>query len=101
MPTLTLSQLFDLRRSSSLRNRVAAACWKAAQDVFCEDPQKANHINRLAWARRVLGDDGDGVEVAKIFRAALMNASVQAAGEAAGDADVQNAVNGLIDVFAG
>ena len=101
MPSLTLHQLFDLRTSSSLRNRVAAACWKAAQAVFNEDPQAPNHTNRLAWARRVLEDDGEGAEVLRVFRALLTSTAIQAAGEAATDADIQSAVDGLVNVFAG
>ena len=101
MPSLTLHQLFDLRTSSSLRNRVAAACWTAAQAVFNEDSQTANHANRVAWACRVLEDDGGGAEVLRVFRAVLMNAAVQAAGDSATDADIQAAVDALVNVFAG
>jgi hypothetical protein len=101
MPSLTLHQLFDLRTSSSLRNRTAAACWRAAQAVFSEDPQAANHTNRLAWARRVLEDDGEGAEVLRVFRALLSSEAVQAAGEAATDAEIQTAVDTLVTVLAG
>ncbi len=97
---MTLIDNFNLRASDVLRNRIAAACWNAAEQVRNEDAATDNHTDRLAWARRVFTDPGDGPEVLRVFRAVLMNPTVQSAGEAATDEDIQSAVTGLVDLFA-
>ena len=97
---MTLVDNFNLRASDSLRNRIVAACWIAAEGIRNEDAATENHANRLAWARRVFADPGDGPDLLKVFRAVLMNSTIRAAGEAATDNDIQSAVNGLVDLFA-
>lgn len=39
----TLQELFDMRNDSVLRNKVAAAGWNAAKDVFTENPVPKGH----------------------------------------------------------
>lgn len=95
-----LIEVFNLRASDVLRNRVTAACWKAAEDIRNEETSQANHAARLQWARMAFEDDGNGVFTLKVFRAVLQNATVQVRGEEATDDDIQWCVNGLIDLFA-
>lgn len=46
----TLQALFEMRNDSGLRNRIAAASWNAAKDIFIEDAATTNHADRLVWA---------------------------------------------------
>lgn len=93
----TLIELFDMRNESVLRNRVAAAGWNAAKDIFVEDVATTNHAERLVWAVKALRDDGDGGTVGDIFKAAIVLLQDNAAPT---DAQVQTAVEQVIDKFA-
>ncbi len=94
----TLEQLFDLRNASALRNRVAAACWRTAKTIFQEADGTPLHAERLAWAVRILRDSGEGQPVLEIFRAAILLLENQ--GEQATDAEIQNAVDAIVNKFA-
>jgi hypothetical protein len=93
----TLQELFDMRNDSELRNRVAAAGWNAAKDIFVEDAATPNHSERLVWAVKALGDDGDGGTVGDIFKAAIVLLQDNTAPT---DAQVQTSVEQVIDKFA-
>lgn len=93
----TLIELFDMRNESVLRNRVAAAGWNAAKDIFVEDGATANHAERLVWAVKALRDDGTGGTVGDIFKAAIVLLQDNAVPS---DAQVQTAVEQVIDKFA-
>jgi hypothetical protein len=77
----TLQELFDMRNDSELRNRVAAAGWNAAKDIFVEDA----------------ATDGDGGTVGDIFKAAIVLLQDNTAPT---DAQVQTSVEQVIDKFA-
>jgi hypothetical protein len=95
----TLNELWNLRyETQTLRARVAAACAKAAWDILYEDPGTTNHANRLVWAADVWRDAPAMAD--RMLWGVCSNTAVQAGGEATTDVDVQNAVNGLIDMFA-
>ena len=94
----TLQELFDLRNSSNLRNRVAAAGWRAAKIIFTEPDATSNHAARLKWAVRILQDDGDGQAVLQIFKAAIV--LLENDGEAAIDEQIETAVGQVINRFA-
>lgn len=84
-----------------LRKQVAVALHKAAQDVVNEDPETANHGNRLAWARKVTqGADAPVTESARWIWAVLENATIQAAPTEATDNDVQFVVNSIVNTMA-
>lgn len=95
----TLNELWNLRYTTdTLRTRVTAACAKAAWDVLYEDAGTANHANRILWAADVWRDAPAMAE--RMMWGVCANATVQANGEATTDADLQNAVNALINTFA-
>lgn len=93
----TLQELFDMRNSSELRNKVAAAGWNAAKDIFTEDDATPNHAERLIWAVKALRDHGDGETVSDIFKATvvLLQDDVNPT-----DTQIQTAVEQVIDKFA-
>lgn len=94
----TLEQLFDLRTLSALRNRVAAAGWNEAKTIFLEDAATAHHAERIAWAVKMLRDNGGGAEVEQIFRALCV--MLQDTGESSTDAQIQTAVGQVVNHFA-
>ena len=93
----TLIELFDMRNESVLRNRVAAAGWNAAKDIFVEDAATTYHAERLVWAVKALRDDGTGGAVGDIFKAAIVLLQDNAAPT---DAQIQTSVEQVIDKFA-
>lgn len=94
----TLEQLFDLRNSSVLRNRVAAAGWNEAKDIFLEVDTTAHHTERIAWAVMMLRDNGGGSEIEQVFRALCV--LLQDTGESSTDAQIQTAVGQVVNHFA-
>ena len=99
----TLTELYALKNSSSLRNRVAVALAAAAEDVRNEALATANHAERFTWATQVvLGSDrGPEHEARRLMWMVLQNATVQTSGEASTDNDIQFVVNGLVSFAAG
>lgn len=94
----TLEALFDLRNSSALRNRVAAAGWNEAKDIFLEIDTTPNHAERIIWAVKMLRDSGGGSEVEQVFRAVCV--LLQDDGEAATDTQIATAVGQVVNHFA-
>jgi len=92
----TLEELFNLRNVSTLRNRVAAAGWRAAKTIFTEDVGTANHTERLKWAVRILRDRGSGSAVMEIYKAVIV--LLEKANPT--DAEIETAVGQVIDKFA-
>jgi hypothetical protein len=94
----TLEELFDLRNSSALRNRVAAAGWNTAKDIFIEDDATAHHVERIIWAVEMLRDSGSGAKVEQVFRAVCV--LLQDDGESATDTQINIAVGQVVNHFA-
>ena len=95
----TLLEIYQLRyQSANIRDRVTAAVAKAAQDILAEDPGTENHAARLTWAKNALVNTASEAE--RFLWAVCGNATIQAAGEAATDNDIQYVVNGNINTFA-
>lgn len=95
----TLSQLYSLRYSSDgLRNRLTAACATAAQDVLNESTGTSNHEQRVKWAYAALANAPAMAE--SMMWGLIGNATIQTAGEAATDGDIQFVCNGLINTYA-
>lgn len=92
-----LEATFARRSDTSLRNRTAAACWNEAKAVFLEDDATAAHAERLAWARSVLSDTGEGPEIRKVFRAVVV---LMQDNPAPSDAEIQSAVASVVNKFA-
>lgn len=95
----TYQDLSVLRTDSSLLSRFLVAVEMAAMQIVHEDVATANHTARLAWATKAVlqADPQSRQYAATILRMAVMeNATLQAAGEAATDSDVQFIVNSYI-----
>ena len=99
----TLNEIYTLKNSSSLRNRVAVALAAAAEDVRNEAAATASHAERFAWATDVVlaSENGPESEARRLMWMFLQNATIQTAGEAATDNDVLFVVNGLVNFAAG
>lgn len=93
----TLKELFDMRNDSALRNKVAAAGWNAAKNIFVEDAATVNHAERLVWAVKALRDNGDGGTIGDIFKASIVLLQDNATPT---DAQIQTAVEQVINKFA-
>ena len=98
----TLAEVFTLKNSSSLRNRLAVALCKSAENVRTELSTVANHAERFAWAKELLSGATKPEEEAKramwIF---LQNSTIQTAGEASTDNDIGFVSDGLVNFLAG
>ena len=99
----TLNEIYTLKNSSTLRNRVAVALAKAAEDVRNEAAATANHGARFEWATSVVlaSENGPEGEARRLMWMVLQNATIQASGEASTDNDIQFVVSGLVDFAAG
>lgn len=83
--------------NGSLAQRMTVAVAAAAQAVFAEDAQTANHAARLAWAQTAITDPiGMGK---KMVWGVLADPAIQAAGVGATDAQIQTSVNALVNQF--
>jgi len=90
-------------QSGLLKAKFIGACLKAAYDIVNEDAGTSNHANRVTWANVVLTGTVAEVEAAAMQHvryAIASNATLQSAGDAATDNDVQFIVNSQIDTFA-
>jgi hypothetical protein len=90
--------IYNLHANSNLRNRVTVAIAKASQDILAEAGTVPNHAERLTWAKTVMHDPAD--EATKMMWGVLGNATIRAKGETATDAEVQAAVDAILNVFA-
>lgn len=96
---MALIDKYNLRHGSAvLRNRIAAACATAALDVLYEADTTPNYTQRRGWAISALTDASGMAE--RMMWAVIADATIATKGEAATDAEIQNAVNGRIDLFA-
>lgn len=90
-------------QSGLLKAKFLGACLVASYAILNEDAGTANHANRLAWANAILTGTVADVEAKAMQHlryAIASNATLQAAGEAATDNDVQFIVNSQINTFA-
>ena len=80
--------------------RLVGAVITAAGDIRTEDPGTSNHDNRIKWADSVSRDVRSMSQA--IFHRLLQNSNVQDAigGSAVTDAQIQTAVDGVVDEFA-
>lgn len=92
-----LQDLFNMRDASELRNKVAAAVWNAAKNIFVENAEIPYHTERLIWAIKALRDDGSGNTIGDIFKATIV--ILQDASDPS-DIQIQTSVEQVIDKFA-
>lgn len=102
----TLRYIYELRKQPVLINATTSACMTAAENILNEDPQTANHDNRILWANS--NPEGNATQ---IMPSVAMNTQVQTkwADRTAlnmdewdrfDDSDIQFIVNSNIDRFA-
>lgn len=90
--------IYGLYLSTPLRRRIAVACVVAARGIFGENGATSNHANRLIWARQAIADV-DAMALTVIW-GVLSDNAVRTAGENATDAQVQSALDAVVDTFA-
>lgn len=82
------------------RKQVAGALHSIAVDIIAEDPETADHSNRLTWARKVTADaNGPVTEAAKWIWLMLTNATFAANPEAADDGAVKTIATSFLPVM--
>jgi hypothetical protein len=82
----------------SLFHRFTGGCIKSAWDVMNEAANTANHVNRIALAKKMLLAPDDIAK--KYYLYFLSNASIQTSGDAATDNDILFIVASFMDVIA-
>ena len=95
----TLREIHSLAVGSpDLQQRFFAARLKAAWDVWNEPSNMPNNAKRLTWAIGVLNNYQGSNSFGEYSRF-LSNATIQTAGAAATDNDIQFVVNSFIDAW--
>lgn len=94
---MAYADLYNTQRSTPLRNRFEVAVQTAALGVFSESTGTVNHTERLALAKKVLTSTPESIRYAELFHrvSVIGDATVQAQGDAATDAQVLAAVTTL------
>lgn len=90
-------------QSGLLKAKFMGACLKAAYDILNEDAGTTNHANRVTWANVMLSGtvaEAESQAMQHLRYAIASNATLQSAGDAVTDNDVQYIVNSQIDTFA-
>lgn len=94
----TYQQLYDaVTQGGPVLNRAVVAVAVSAQKILVELDTTLNHAARLAWARKALADPQGMVK--KMSYALAADAVVSAKATATTDAELQTAVDALIDSF--
>lgn len=95
----TYQQLYDaVTQGGPVLNRAVVAVAVAAQKVLVEQDTVPNHAARLTWARNALSDPGGMVK--KMSYAIAADPVVSAKALTTTDAELQTAVDSLVDAFA-
>lgn len=91
--------MYALRfESSNIKNRTIVGVAKAAMDIFAEDAGTANHAARLAWAQIAIVNTES--EAGRFMWGVLSDSTVRGAGELATDAQIQSALDAVVNDFA-
>lgn len=85
--TGALIDQYKIANNTTMIQRVSQAAQKSARDIITEDPGTTNHAERLKLAIDVIKNIGEWQTVFSTYVAA--NATVQSAGGAATDSDLQ------------
>jgi hypothetical protein len=95
--TLSYDQSASLMQDSGFRGRVKVACLSYAQYISLEATSTAAHNSRYRWATRCFqAPDQVGNEVVSPV---VMNPNVAQAGSEVTDADLQAAVQAVVDAI--
>ncbi len=90
-------------QSGLLKAKFMGACLKAAYNILNEDAGTSNHANRVTWANVILSGtvaEAEASALQHLRYAMASNATLQSAGDAATDNDVEFIVNSQINTFA-
>ena len=93
----TLNDLYVMDNDVALTNRIVAACWNEAKDIFTEEPGVENHAARLQWARGVFHGRRNGPMITPVRLAAVV--VLQDNGDPT-DAEIQEAVSQVVLLLA-
>lgn len=95
---MTYQQVYEyVEASGNFKHRAAVAIAKAAADILAEAANTTNHAQRSTWASKALGDP---IGMAgKMAFGIMTNATLQGAGDAMLDSDIQFVVNSLVDAY--
>ena len=93
----TLQELFNYRMNGALKEKVAAACWKAAKVIFLEADTVLNHAEKLKWAVRALRAKDSEEQVYSEMLTAIV---VIKGTDQITDVDIESAVLSVVDKFA-
>jgi hypothetical protein len=95
----TYTEIVNAAKDEALRQRVAVACVVAANGIFAEDAQTANHAGRLVWAKKVYeSPESEASRVLWSVLAQNKDATVEQIA-AVTDASLQTAVDAAVAAF--
>jgi hypothetical protein len=97
----TYAELFGLQNDNDLIEKIVVAVAVAGDTIRTEDVGTANHANRLVWAKAAFEDPRSVGKktVWAVLAANKSNTTAQITG--ATDAQIQTAVDDVVDVLAG
>lgn len=99
----TLLEVYETvlsEQAQGLRNRTMAATLTAAGYIMVEDDQTVNHAARLAWAQATLASlESLRAASDRMYMAVAGNGTIQQAGLAATDNDLNYVVASSIDTI--
>jgi len=98
MALIDIAQLLEQRRV--LFDRFKGAVVMAAASVYAEDAGTANHTNRMLWAEDVLLEGNILKRVEELYRLAMTNATIVAAGNGCLDSDIEWVVANFLNTVA-
>lgn len=87
MALIDIAQLLEQRRI--LFDRFKGAVIMAAASIYAENPSTENHANRMLWAEDVLLEGNIQKRVEELYRLAMTNATIVAAGNGCADSDIE------------
>lgn len=83
----------------TLNKRVIVALYRAMLTIVQEDPTTANHVNRLAYAKKVISDDLTETLAPRYVRAIAVMAPDADSLRVITDDQLQAAVNAAVDLW--
>lgn len=96
----TYINLWKISEDSAFRQKTQAACAIAANNIVLEAPATANHAARLVWAKQALQNiERAGEDVIWAVLAAFAADTLPAI-NAKTDAEIQSAVNAIVNGLA-
>lgn len=96
----TYSELYTLLVDITLQQRVTVAVLVACDAIRTEGGGVANHAERVVWAREALVDPAAKMRQILPLLLAMNRAMSLSSIQAVADADLQTAVNGVVNLFA-